>query len=150
VPQEIDTMIDTRTAPYGATVLRVGLGVLALTHGLTKLFVFGPAGTVGFFQSLGYPAIAAYYAMAFETLGGLALILGFYPRVAALLQLPILLGATLVHLPNGWMFTSPNGGFEFPLFWAAALLAQVLLGPGALALRDVGPLNTSTATARTA
>ena len=143
-------MIDTRTAPYGATVLRVGLGVLALTHGLTKLFVFGPAGTVGFFQSLGYPVVAAYYAMTFETLGGLALILGFYPRVAALLQLPILLGATLVHLPNGWMFTSPNGGFEFPLFWAAALLAQVLLGPGAFALRDVGPLGATTATARAA
>jgi len=114
VPQEIDTMIDARTASYGALVLRVGLGVLALAHGLTKLFVFGPAGTVGFFQSLGYPAIAAYYAMAFETLGGLALILGFYPRVAALVQLPI------------------------------------LLGPGAFALRDVGPLDTTTATARTA
>jgi putative oxidoreductase len=40
------------------------------------------------------------------------------------------------------MFTSPNGGFEFPLFWAAALLAQILLGPGAFALRDVGPLET--------
>ena len=142
-------MMDTRTASYGATVLRVGLGALALTHGLTKLLVFGPAGTVGFFQSLGYPAVAAYYAMTFETLGGVALILGFYPRVAALLQLPVLLGATLVHLPNGWMFTSPNGGFEFPLFWAAALLAQVLLGPGAFVLRDVGPLATAAPTART-
>ena len=143
-------MIDAHTAPYGATVLRVGLGALALAHGLTKLLVSGPAGTVGFFQSLGYPGIAAYYAMAVETLGGLALILGFYPRVAALLQLPILLGATLVHFPNGWVFTSPNDGSEFPLFWAAALLAQVLLGPGALALRDVGPFDTTTATARTA
>src|SRR4051794_20117376 len=149
VPQEVDSMIDARTAAYGATVLRGGLGVLGLAHGLTKLRGFGPAGTVGFFQSLGYPAVAAYYAMTSETLGGLALILGFYPRVAALLQLPILLGATLVHLPNGWMFTSPNGGFEFPLFWTAALLAQVLLGPGAFALRDVGPLD-ATATARTA
>lgn len=137
-------MIDARTAPHGALVLRLGLGALALAHGLTKLLVFGPAGTVGFFQSTGYPAAAAYYAMAVETLGGLALIVGLYPRVAALLQLPVLLGATLVHLPNGWMFASPNGGFEFPLFWAAALLAQVLLGPGAFALRDVGPLAAST------
>ena len=129
-------MIDNRTAAYGVLVLRVALGVLALSHGLTKLLVFTPAGTVGFFQSLGYPPAAACYAMAAETLGGLALILGFYARVAAVLQLPVLLGATLVHLPNGWMFASPNGGFEFPLFWATALLALALAGPGALSLRD--------------
>ena len=129
-------MIDNRTAAYGLLVLRVGLGALALSHGLTKLLVFTPAGTVGFFQSLGYPPAVAWYAMAAETLGGLALVLGFHARAAALLQLPVLLGATLVHLPNGWMFASPNGGFEFPLFWATALLALALAGPGALSLRD--------------
>jgi putative oxidoreductase len=132
-------MIDNRTASYGLLVLRVALGVLALSHGLTKLLVFTPTGTVGFFQSLGYPAAAAWYAMAVETLGGLALVLGFYARVAAVLQLPVLLGATLVHVPNGWMFASPNGGFEFPLFWAAALLALALAGPGAFALREATP-----------
>ena len=51
-------MIDNRTAAYGLLVLRVALGVLALSHGLTKLLVFTPAGTVGFFQSLGYPPAA--------------------------------------------------------------------------------------------
>ena len=57
-----------------------------------------------------------------------------------MLQIPILLGATLVHLPNGWMFANPNGGFEYPLFWAAALLALALIGPGAYALRELAPL----------
>ena len=32
-------------APVGATLLRWGLGVLCLVHGLTKLLVFTPAGT---------------------------------------------------------------------------------------------------------
>ena len=82
-------MIDHRTAAYGLFVLRVALGVLALSHGLTKLLVFTPAGTVGFVGSLGYPAAAAWYAMVVETLGGVVLILGLYARVAALLQLPI-------------------------------------------------------------
>ena len=109
-------------------------------HGLTRILAFGPVGTVGFFPSLGCPAIAASFAMAVET-GRLALILGLDPRVEALLQLPILLGATLIHLPNGRMFASPNGGIELPLFWAAALLAQVLLGSGAFALRDMEPLD---------
>ena len=133
-------MIDSRTAAYGAFVLRVALGVLALSHGLTKLLVFTPAGTVGFFASLGYPAIAAWFAMTVETVGGLALILGVYARIVAVLQIPLLLGATLVHLPNGWMFANPNGGFEYPLFWAFALLALALIGPGAYALRELAPL----------
>lgn len=130
-------MIDTRMAPFGLAALRLGLGALALAHGLTKLLVFTPTGTVGFFASLGLPAIAAWYAMLVETAGGLALLTGFYARVAALLQLPILLGATLVHLPNGWGFSNEGGGWEFPLFWAVALLASALAGPGAFSLREV-------------
>ena len=47
------TMNDTRLAPYAATLLRISLGTLALAHGLLKLLVFTPAGTVGFFASLG-------------------------------------------------------------------------------------------------
>ena len=130
-------MIDSRTAAYGALVLRVALGVLALSHGLTKLLVFTPAGTVGFFASLGYPAFVAWFAMIVETVGGAGADPGrLRPGGRPLLQLPVLLGATLVHLPNGWMFANPNGGFEYPLFWATALLALALIGPGAFALRE--------------
>ena len=130
-------MIDHRTAAYGALVLRVALGLAALAHGLLKVFVFTPAGTVGFFESLGYPAVLAWAVMAIEIVGGIALILGFYARVVALVQIPVLLGAALVHLPNGWLFANANGGWEYPVFWAAALAALVLIGPGAHALRDV-------------
>jgi putative oxidoreductase len=130
-------MIDQRTAAYGALVLRVSLGLAALSHGLLKLLVFTPAGTVGFFASLGYPAALAWAVMLIETLGGIALILGLYARLVALIQIPILLGAMLVHLPNGWMFANANGGWEYPVFWAAALLALVLIGPGAHAMRDI-------------
>jgi len=35
------------------------------------------------------------------------------------------------------MFASPNGGWEYPLFWAAALVALALVGPGTWAMRDV-------------
>ena len=92
-------MIDDRTATYGALVLRLSLGVAALAH-LMKLLVFSPARTVGFFASLGYPAALAWAVMLIETLGGVALILGFYARLVALIQIPILLGAMLVHLPR--------------------------------------------------
>ena len=130
-------MIDPRTAAYGAFVLRVTLGLAALSHGLTKLLVFTPAGTVAFFGSLGYPAWLAWAVMLVEILGGVALLVGYYARIVALVQIPILLGAVMVHFPNGWMFAAPNGGWEYPLFWAAALLTLVLIGPGAFAFRDL-------------
>jgi putative oxidoreductase len=128
-------MIDTRTAAYGAFLLRVGLGVLALAHGLLKVFVFTVPGTVGFFESLGYPGFFAYLVITGEIAGGLALITGIYARAAAVALVPILIGATIQHVPNGWVFSSANGGWEFPAFWTVALLAQALIGPGAFAVK---------------
>jgi len=128
-------MIDTRTAAYGAFLLRVGLGVLALSHGLLKIFVFTIPGTVGYFESQGFPGFFAYLVIAGEVGGGFALIFGVYARLAAVAMIPILLGATLQHAPNGWLFSSANGGWEFPAFWIVALLAQALIGPGAFAVK---------------
>lgn len=70
------TMIDTRTAPYAALVLRVTLGLLFLSHAGLKIFVFTPAGTAGFFGSLGLPGWLAYVTILWEVAGGVALILG--------------------------------------------------------------------------
>jgi len=68
------------------------------------------------------------------------LIAGVYTRWVALALVPVLLGATFVHLPNGWLFTAPNGGWEYPLFLTAAAVAQALLGDGKFALiREYAP-----------
>ena len=45
-----------------------------------------------------------------------------------------MLGATLQHAGNGWLFSAPGGGWEFPAFWTVALLVQAGLGAGAFAL----------------
>lgn len=132
-------MIDTKTAPYAALILRVGLGVLFLAHGLLlKVMTFGIAGTAGYFQSIGYPASFAYLVILGEIGGGLALILGAYTRVIAVLLLPIMIGATLQHIPNGWVFSAKGGGWEFPAFWTILLIVQALLGDGAYALGRIG------------
>ena len=128
-------MIDSRTAPYAALILRVTLGVLFLAHAGLKLFVFTPAGTAQFFGSLGLPPALAYLVIAAEVAGAVALILGFYTRWAALALIPILIGAIVtVHGSAGFFFSNPNGGWEFLAFWIAALAAQALLGDGAYAL----------------
>jgi putative oxidoreductase len=127
--------IDDRYAPYAALLLRVGLGVLALAHGLLKVVVFGMPGTVGFFGSLGLPAFMAYAVVALELAGGTALVLGWQTRWAALAMVPLLLGTIVtVHGTKGWLFDNPGGGWEFPAFWAAALVVQALLGDGAWSL----------------
>ncbi len=137
-------MIDQRTAPYAALILRVSIGALLLAHGLVlKVFTFGLAGTAGYFQSIGYPGFFAYLVIAGEILGGTALILGVWTRWIALLMLPILIGATLQHTGNGWLFSAAKGGWEFPLFWTVTLIVQALLGDGAHALRPSAPLSAS-------
>jgi putative oxidoreductase len=132
-------MIDTRTAPYAALALRVGLGLLFLAHAGLKIFTFTPSGTAQFFGSLGLPGPLAYAVIAAEVIGGVALLLGVYTRAVALALTPILLGAiATVHGPAGFFFTAENGGWEFPAFWALALLVQALLGGGAHALTGTG------------
>ena len=129
-------MIDSRTAPYAALLLRVSLGILFLAHASLKLFVFSPAGTAKFFDSVGLPPALAYLVIAAEVAGGIALILGLWTRVAALALVPILLGAIFtVHGAAGFFFNNANGGWEYPAFWSIALVAQALLGDGAYALR---------------
>lgn len=128
-------MSDTRSADYAATLLRISLGTMFLAHAGLKVFVFGIPGTVGFFQSIGYPGAFAYLVIAAEALGGAALILGLWTRWVALALVPIMIGATLQHVPNGWLFSAKGGGWEFPVFWTVTLFVQALLGDGVAALR---------------
>lgn len=128
--------LDTNTAPYAALLLRVTLGIAFLAHGLLlKVFVFTVPGTVGFFESIGYPGFFAYLVILGEIGGGLALIAGVYTRYIALALVPIMIGATLQHLPAGWVFSNEGGGWEFPAFWTVMLFVQALLGNGAYALK---------------
>ena len=128
-------MNNNQLTPYAATLLRVSLGSLALAHGLLKILVFTPAGTVGFFASLGLPAFLAYATIGVEVIGGIALIAGVFTRYVSLAMVPVLLGATFVHSGAGWLFSNEGGGWEFPAFWTVALIVQALLGDGAYALR---------------
>ncbi|WP_420996271.1 DoxX family protein [Cupriavidus sp. 30B13] len=128
-------MIDNRTAPYAALALRLALGIMFIAHGLTKLLVFTPAGTASFFQSVGFPGFLAYPIIAFEIAGGALLILGVFSRWVAAVAAAELFGAATVHFGNGWSFTNPHGGWEYPVFLAVAALVVALLGDGALALK---------------
>jgi len=125
----------TSGAAYGALLLRVSLGTMYLTHGVVlKWMTFGLEGTAQFFESLGLPAALAYATVFAEAIGGVMLILGIQSRWVALALLPILVGAFWVHAGNGWVFSAPNGGWEYPLYLIVLSVVQALVGDGAHAL----------------
>lgn len=127
-------MNDQQRIAYAALTLRLSLGVMLLAHGLMKVLVFTLPGTAQFFGSVGFPGWLAYVVVALEIGGGILLLLGVATRITALAMIPIMLGAMSVHWANGWVFSAPNGGWEYPALLAILMVVQALLGPGAYAL----------------
>ncbi len=139
-------MNDSVANAYAALLLRISLGTMFIAHALLKYFVFTLPGTAQFFESLGLPGVLGYATVAAEFVGGILLIAGVRTRAVSIALIPVLIGATWVHSGNGWLFTSPKGGWEYPAFWTVTLFVQALLGDGAFALRGFGaPLATQRA-----
>lgn len=119
-----------------ALLLRVSLGLMWLSHSIVlKVMTFGMAGLASWMGSVGFPPSLAYPLVIAEIVGGTAILFGFYGRWASLLLQPVLLGAFIIHFGNGWVFTAPNGGWEYPVFLMMASIAHFFLGDGAYALR---------------
>lgn len=127
--------MNTLSMQYAALLLRLSLGSMFIAHALLKVLVFTLAGSAQFFESVGFPGLLAYPVVAIELIAGALLIVGYRTREAALVTLPILLAAAWVHFPNGWVFSAPHGGWEYPMFLASAVIVQSLLGDGAYAFK---------------
>lgn len=127
-------MNNAQNTAYAALILRLSLGTMLIAHGLLKILVFTLPGTVQFFASVGFPGWMAYLVIAAEIGGGALLLGGVLTRWVSLALVPVMLGALSVHWPNGWVFSAPHGGWEYPAFLTVALIVQALLGPGAYAL----------------
>lgn len=125
-----NTTSNSFASTWGLSLLRIHFGVILLAHGWLKISVFTIAGTVGYFASLGLPSIVAYLTIFGEIAAGVALIAGIQTRLASILSVPILLGATFVHLGNGWLFSAEGGGWEFPASLTVIAIAIALMGSG--------------------
>ena len=125
-----NTTSNSFASTWGLSLLRIHFGVILFAHGWLKISVFTIAGTVGYFASLGLPSIVAYLTIFGEIAAGVALIAGIQTRLASILSVPILLGATFVHLGNGWLFSAEGGGWEFPASLTVIAIAIALMGSG--------------------
>lgn len=126
-----------RFAKWGMLPLRIVVGLVFLMHGAQKLFVFGLGGTADIMGKLGLPlpVLCAMIVIAVELLGGLAILLGVFTRVAgALLAFEMLIAIIVVRLSGG--FFAPYG-YEFELTLLAASLTFALNGPGGMSLEEL-------------
>lgn len=120
-------------------VLRIFLGVVFFPHGAQKVLGWfgggGFSGTMGFFQSMGIPALFAFLAIMAEFLGSLGLLLGLLTRVAAFgIACVMVVAIATVHLPHGffmnWSGSQAGEGFEFHLLAIAIAIALMMRGGG--------------------
>jgi putative oxidoreductase len=122
--------------PYGATLLRLILGVVYVMHAYLALVVFRPAGMIAYQAKNGipFPEIATWYLILAHGLGGIFLVLGIYTRSAALANVPVMLVALIfVHVRNG--FWAHQNGYEYVLVLLVATVAVAMIGGGALSLK---------------
>jgi putative oxidoreductase len=139
------TATQDNASAYATTLLRVALGTMYLAHSIVlKLFTFTLAGTSAYFTSLGLPGYLAYVTFFAEAIGGAAILLGIKARWFALALTPFLVGALVTaHGGNGWVFSAPGGGWEYPLYLIVLSAVQFLLGDGKFALAPSKPLRLS-------
>lgn len=118
-------------------LLRMIIGIVFLAHGYQKLFVWGIHGVAGTFGQMGIPLplTSAYLATFAEFFGGLALLVGFGTRLAAIpVGFTMLVALFQVHLKGGFYLPT---GFEYVLVLLAANIALMIGGGGAFALENV-------------
>lgn len=115
-------------------VIRLVLGTVFIAHGAQKIFVFGMSGVGAGFAQMGIPLGSALgpVVSVVELLGGAAILLGLFTRVAGVAIVGVMAGAIVfAHLAAG--FFAPNG-YEFPLMLLASAFALMIAGGGAYSM----------------
>jgi putative oxidoreductase len=126
----------TRDLSY--LVVRLTAGGMLLTHGITKLTTGTIAGfATGSLARRGIePALPMAYAVWFlETVGAICIILGLFTRVFAVANgIAFRILTFHAHFPQGFGWSRPGGGWEYPLFWGLIWVAIGLRGGGPYSL----------------
>ena len=125
---------------------RVVAGVIIFPYGQQKLLGWfkdfgGGVGTresVQQFKEKNIPAGIAWLVILGQSVGSIALIIGFAGRLAAAANFIIFIGALIHHLPDGWVMnwtgTKRGEGIEYFVLLLSFLLVTLVEGSGALSV----------------
>lgn len=131
----------TRDLSY--PLVRLAAGGMLLVHGIAKwtyghIEVFAAAGLAR--RGIEPALPLAYVVWTIETVGAVCIILGLFTRffaVAAGIQFTVIV--FIAHWPQGFWWTRPGGGWEYPLLWGLMFVAIALRGGGPYSLdRKIG------------
>jgi putative oxidoreductase len=114
-------------------IIRITVGGTLLVHGISKLMGPGVTAFSGGLAQRGIePALPfAYAVFSLETVGAVLIILGLFTRpIAAAIAIEFAVITFIAHFPNGYGWSSPRGGWEYPLLWGLIFFAISLRGGG--------------------
>ena len=118
------------SAPYALWFLRLTLAIALLVH---VQFNLGPLHSAAVTHWLGLPAGVSLFGITLEICVAFALILGIWPRVAALAGAGVLVAA-VVSTQGAAALVGAHGNRMAHLAWIGALLLLSLYGDGAFTL----------------
>ena len=121
----------------GLLILRVGIGIMFMGHGLPKL-IAGPEKWVilgGAMNAVGVdfaPMVWGFMAAVSEFAGGMLLAVGFFTRPACFFLLNTMIVATSMHISKGDPFVKYSHAVEAGILF----LSLLFIGPGKYSLDD--------------
>jgi uncharacterized membrane protein YphA (DoxX/SURF4 family) len=116
-------------SPYAAFIMRLAVGGVFLSHGITK-YQNGIPAVAGFLHGLGVPfsSVVAVYLIGVETIGAVCVMLGIFTRAwATAMAVNMVMAIVLAILPR-------HGPFELEALLLAGSVTLVALGDGPLSI----------------
>ena len=119
----------------GLLVLRIGIGVIFIIHGMPKLLggveIWTQLGSTMSIVGISFaPAFWGFMAAVSEVLGGLFIVLGLMHRLVALLLIFTMIIALMVHVTAGDPFTVYSNALKA----LVVFIALAITGPGIYSL----------------
>jgi putative oxidoreductase len=131
----MSTTLTVASADAGKLLLRLTVGLLVLLHGVAKI-VSGPEYIVAAVEKAGLPGSVGYLVYLGEVVAPIAVILGVWTRIAALIVAGNMAVAIALAHMNELFVLSRTGGWALELqgMFLFTALAVAMIGPGRYAV----------------